>query len=143
MPPISMRMVYVLLAVLVFGAPVGVCAQPARPEGSGSGTAPSAPPPASPTYPQTSEQVMASLNRAMAWYRQSRIAMRTVDTAGVFGRTDEQTAVRLLGRAFDAARAAAAVLDREETGSSGSPSTGGRTAQRTKLQDAIRQDEVE
>src|SRR5262252_224683 len=140
----STRMGYVLLAVLVLGGPVGVFAQPAtRPESSGSTTAPNTPAAASTAYPQTPEQVMASLNRAMTWYRQSRIAMRSVDTAGVFGPSDEQTAVRLLGRAFDTARAAAAVLDREEAASSGSPSTGGRTAQRAKLQAAIRQDELE
>jgi hypothetical protein len=137
----SMHMVYVLLAVLVLGAPVGAFAQPAaRPERSGSATAPNTPAPTSTTYPQTPEQVMASLNRAMTWYRQSRIAMRSVDTAGVFGRGDEPTAVRLLGRAFDAARAAAAVLDR---GESGSPSTDRRAGARAKLQAAIRQDEQE
>ena len=102
-----MRMVYVLLAVFVLGAAVGAFAQPApRSESSGSKTAPDASKPTSTAYPQSPEQVMASLNRALTWYRQSRIAMRSVDTAGVFGRSDEQTAVRLLGRAFDAARAA-------------------------------------
>src|SRR5512138_2039384 len=144
MRSMSTRMGYVLLAILVLGAPVGAFAQPATPpERPGSGTAPKAPASPSTTYPQSPEQVMSSLNRTVAWYRQSRIAMRSVDTAGVFGRSDEQTAVRLLGRAFDAARAAAALLDREEAGSSGSPSTDGRTAARAKLQAAIRQDEQE
>src|SRR5262245_33015110 len=144
MRSMSTRMGYVLLAMLVLGAPMGVFAQPAtRPESSRSTTAPNKPETTSTAYPQTPEQVMASLNRAMNWYRRSRIAMRSVDTAGVFGCSDEQTAVRLLSRAFDAARAAAAVLDREEAGSSASPSTDGRTAARTKLQAAIRQDEQE
>jgi Mechanosensitive ion channel len=140
----STGMGYVLLAMLVLGAPAGAFAQPAtRPESSRSTTAPNKPETTSTAYPQTPEQVMASLNRAMNWYRQSRIAMRSVDTAGVFGRSDEQTAVRLLGRAFDAARASAAVLDRQEAGSSGTSSTGGQSAARAKLQAAIRQDEQE
>jgi hypothetical protein len=141
MPSTSTRVGYVLFAVLVLGVPMGAFAQPAtRPESSGAVTAPNTPAPTSAAYPQSPEQVMASLNRAMTWYRQSRIAMRSVDTAGVFGRSDEQTAVRLLGRAFDAARAAAAVLDRDEAGSS---STDGRTAARKKLEATIRQEEQE
>jgi hypothetical protein len=130
-----------LLAVLILGVPAGAFAQPAaRPESSGSATAPNTPAPTGTAYPRTPEQVMASLNRAMTWYRQSRIAMRSVDTAGVFGRGDEQIAVRLLGRAFEAARAAAALLDRQE---SGSPTTDRRAAARAKLQASIRQDEQE
>jgi hypothetical protein len=122
MPPTSTRMGCVLLAVFVLGVPVGAFAQPAtRPERSGSVTATDASAPTSTAYPQSSEQVMASLNRAMTWYRQSRIAMRSVDTAGVFGSGDEQTAVRLLGRAFEAARAAAAVLDRPRRARSSKP----------------------
>jgi len=141
MPSTSTRAGYVLFAVLVLGVPVAAFAQPApRPESSGSVTAPNTPAPTTTTYPQTPDQVMTSLNRAMTWYRQSRIAMRSVDTAGVFGRSDEQTAVRLLGRAFDAARAAAAVLDRDEAASS---STDGRTAARKKLEATIRQEEPE
>jgi Mechanosensitive ion channel len=138
MPPTSTRMGCVLLAVFVLGVPVGAFAQPAtRPERSGSVTAPDASAPTSTAYPQSSEQVMASLNRAMTWYRQSRIAMRSVDTAGVFGSGDEQTAVRLLGRAFEAARAAAAVLDRP---GGGSPAADRRAEARAKLEAAIRQD---
>src|SRR5262245_64725322 len=141
MRSMSTRMGYVLLAMLVLGAPMGVFAQPAtRPESSRSTTAPNKPEATSTAYPQTPEQVMTSLNRAMTWYRQSRIAMRSVDTAGVFGRSDEQTAVRLLGRAFDAARAAAAVLDRDGAASA---STDGRTAARKQLAATIRQEEQE
>src|SRR5262245_57768427 len=131
MPSTSTRVGYVLFAVLVLGVSVGAFAQPAtRPESSGSVTAPNTPAPTSAAYPQSPEQVMASLNRAMTWYRQSRIAMRSVDTAGVFGRGDEQTAVRLLGRAFDAARAGAAVLDRQ---GGGPPATDRRADRRAKL----------
>src|SRR5512138_302348 len=46
---------------------------------------------------RTPEQVMASLNRVMTWYRQARIVMRAVEGRGVFGPADEQTALRLLG----------------------------------------------
>jgi hypothetical protein len=130
---------YVLLALVVLGVAVGASAQPAtRPESSGAVTPPTTPGPTSTAYPQSPEQVMASLDRAMTWYRQSRVAMRSVDSAGVFGRGDEQTAVRLLGRAFEAARAAAAVLGREGRASPG----GDRRAEaRAKLAAAIRQDE--
>src|SRR4030095_9597646 len=138
MPSTSTRMGYVLLAVFVLGVSAGAFAQPApRPERSGSVTARDASAPTSTAYPQSPEQVMASLNRATTWYRQSRIAMRSVDTAGVFGSGDEQTAVRLLGRAFDAARAAAAVLDRP---GGGSPAADRRAEARAKLEAAIRQD---
>jgi hypothetical protein len=61
---------------------------------------------------RTPDQVMASLNRAMTWYRQARIVMRSVEGSGVFGHADVQTALRLLARAFDVARAEAALLGR-------------------------------
>jgi hypothetical protein len=87
------------------------------------------------------DQVLASLNRAMAWYRQARIVMRSVEGSGVFGHADEQTALRLLGRAFDVARAEAALLARDSATASGA---GGRRAEeQKKIEAAVRQDERE
>src|SRR5207237_237744 len=68
---------------------------------------------------RSADQVMASLNRAMTWYRQARIVMRAVEGSGVFGPADEQTALRLLGRAFDVAHAEAALLGRDSATASG------------------------
>ena len=82
------------------------------------------------------DRVMASLNRALAWYRQARIVMRSIASMGVFARADEQTALRLLGRAFDAARAEAALMGREMSGAA-SPQ-GRRAEERAKLQASIR-----
>jgi len=58
--------------------------------------------------PITPDRVIASLNQTLAWYREARVAMRAVGT--VFAREDEQTALALLRRAFETARAQAAVL---------------------------------
>ncbi len=55
---------------------------------------------------------MASLNQALAWYREARVAMRSAGV--VFAQEDEQTALRVLERAFDAARAQASVLALEK-----------------------------
>ena len=82
------------------------------------------------------DRVMASLNRALAWYRQARIVMRSIASMGVFARADEQTALRLLGRAFDAARTEAALIGREKSGAA-SPQ-GRRAEERAKLQVRIR-----
>jgi hypothetical protein len=93
----------------------------------------SAPPPDAFLDP---DRVMASLNRALAWYRQARIVMRSIASMGVFARADEQTALRLLGRAFDAARAEAALMGREKGGPTGPQ--GRRAEERAKLQTSIR-----
>jgi hypothetical protein len=65
-----------------------------------------APPASAP--PVTPDRVIASLNQTLAWYREARVAMRAVGT--VFAREDEQTALAVLRRAFETARAQAAVL---------------------------------
>jgi hypothetical protein len=69
-----------------------------------------APPDAAPDSERslTPERVIASLNQTLAWYREARVAMRAVGT--VFAREDEQTALAVLRRAFETARAQAAVL---------------------------------
>ena len=58
--------------------------------------------------PITPDRMMASLNQSLAWYRETRVAMRAGGT--VFAREDEQTALAVLRRAFETARAQAAVL---------------------------------
>jgi hypothetical protein len=58
--------------------------------------------------PVTPDRVIAALNQTLAWYREARVAMRAVGT--VFAREDEQTALAVLRRAFETARAQAAVL---------------------------------
>src|SRR5712691_12959203 len=69
-----------------------------------------APPDAAPASERslTPDRVIGSLNQTLAWYREARVAMRAVGT--VFAREDEQTALAVLRRAFETARAQAAVL---------------------------------
>jgi hypothetical protein len=130
-----------IVALLVLA--LGASALPARARADDAPTAPKAAAPPSPTAPapRTPEQVLASLNRAMTWYRQARIVMRSVDGSGVFGHADEQTALRLVGRAFDVARAEAALLGRESTAAAGA--TGRRAEEQKKLEAGVRQGEKE
>jgi hypothetical protein len=87
----------------------------------------------------SADSVLASLNRALAWYRQARIVMRSLEGAEVFARADEQTALRLLGRAFDAARAQAALLPADKGGSGG----GARVERQAQLKAEVRRQEQE
>src|SRR5437870_13820888 len=114
MVSIRIRPCRLLVALLVLGAIIGVIAPP-RSGAQETQTAPRSPAEsaASAAPARSPDQVMASLNRAMTWYRQARIVMRSVEGSGVFGRADEQTALRLLGRAFDVAHAEAALLGRD------------------------------
>jgi len=134
------RLVRLLLVLSVAGMTLGGTAWPcASADDAQPGAKPAAPTNQPPPAARTSEQVLASLNRAMTWYRQARIVMRSVEGSGVFGPADEQTALRLVGRAFDVARAEAALLSRDSALAS---ATGGRRAEELKkLETAIRQDE--
>jgi hypothetical protein len=85
------------------------------------------------------DQIMASVNRALNWYRQARIVMRSVEGSGVFGQADQQTALRLLGRAFDVARAEAALLRRDNADKSGAGNR--RAEEQKKLEASVRQEE--
>jgi uncharacterized coiled-coil protein SlyX len=58
--------------------------------------------------PSTQDQVIAGLNQTLAWYREARVAKRSL--GAVFARDDEQTALALLRRAFETAKLQAAVL---------------------------------
>jgi hypothetical protein len=75
----------------------------------------------------------------MTWYRQARIVMRSVDGSGVFGHADEQTALRLVGRAFDVAHAEAALLAKNSAQASGA--SGQRAEEQKKLEASIRKGE--
>src|SRR5438445_13797628 len=120
MGSIRIRPCRLLVALLVLGAIIGVIAPP-RSGAQETQTAPRSPAEsnASAAPARSPDQVMASLNRAMTWYRQARIVMRSVEGSGVFGPADEQTALRLLGRAFDVAHAEAALLGRDSATASG------------------------
>ena len=94
----------------------------------------------------TAESVMAPLQRALAWYQEARIVMQelrsTLDTD--FDRGEEQTAQRALLRAFDAARARAAVLDQAgatETQEATPPRAAARADRRAELRAAIEREE--
>src|SRR5688500_14866925 len=100
----------IMLAALCVAPTQGIAQPPAA-----DPTAPSPPPVAS----ATPESVMASLNRTLGWYRQAQLVVRSLDGTGVVSRADEQTAFRLVQRAFDVARGQAAVLARDKA--AGSP----------------------
>ena len=128
------------LLLVVLGALVGATALPGAVADEAKPGVKPAPPP-NPTTPasRSPDQVLASLNRALTWYRQARIVMRSMDGSGVFGHADAQTALRLVGRAFDVARAEAALLGRDSVVTS---DAGGRRAEQQKqLEAAIRQGE--
>ena len=86
---------------------------------------------------------MAPLQRSIAWYQDARGAMRSIrGVVGDFDRGEEQTAHRALERAFDVARARAAVLAHEDqAGSPGASPRPGRTKRRAELEAAIERGE--
>jgi hypothetical protein len=90
----------------------------------------------------TPERVLGSLNQTLAWYQQARVAMQSVDDGSGFAdtREDRQTAVAILQRAFDVARAEAAALVTEPSAAPSESSTRGGNAE-AELQARIRQDE--
>jgi hypothetical protein len=109
-------------------------------------TSPGASDKPSPTSALTPDTVMASLDRVFAWYRQTRVVVRSSDSivGGVFARDDEQTAREVLKRAFEVARAQAAVVARAPTSSPGGGQPSGRAhEQEERLQAAVGQDEAD
>ncbi len=99
-------------------------------------------PPARTELAMPPDRVMASLNEAIAWYRQARGAMRSVNgaTGPIFSRDDEQAALHLLQRAFDVAHGEAALLapQKESPGAGAKPASDQRGAQ---VESSVRQDE--
>lgn len=100
----QVRLSVIALLLLVLGA------GDLRATGRACAEAPEPPAPTREEAVIAPDPVLTSLNRALAWYRQARIVMRSMDDVGVFARADEQTALRLLASAFDAARAQASLI---------------------------------
>ena len=96
---------------------------------------------------ETPESVMASLQRALAWYQDARVDMQelrnVLDTD--FDRGEEQTAQRVVQRAFDAARARAALVARRARPGTqeAAPRAGARADRRAELKAAIEREERE
>ena len=87
---------------------------------------------------------MAPLQRTLAWYEGARVAMQSIE--GVldadFTRGEQQTAQRVLQRAFDAARARATLMDRRDRAeSSNAPTRQTRAARVAKLRATIAREE--
>jgi Mechanosensitive ion channel len=159
MVSIHIRPGRLLVALLALGAMLGVFAAPSwsadekppapKPAQQSPKPAEQSPKPAeqpaenaaSAPPARTPDQVMASLNRAMTWYRQARIVMRAVEGSGVFGPADEQTTLRLLGRAFAVARAETALLARDSSTATAARSR--RAEEQKKVEAAVRQGERE
>ena len=113
----------------------GVLAQEARPQSGAPAV-------------ETPESVMASLQRALAWYQDARVDMQelrnVLDTD--LDRGEEQTAQRVVQRAFDAARARAALVAEADAagGREGAaPRAGARADRRVELKAAIEREERE
>src|SRR5262249_44438192 len=94
----------ILLAIVLAGSLSSIAL--AAPAGNGSGAEPHNA--SGHEQPTTPDQVIGSLDQTLGWYRDARLAMRGVGS--LFGREDEQTALAVLRRAFETARAQAALL---------------------------------
>jgi hypothetical protein len=92
------------------------------------------------------DDVLSMLKRTLGWYQQARIAMQSANEAagGLIMREDEQALLRVVQRAFDVAKAKAALLVRSGTTAptASSPETE-RVERRAKLEAAVRDDERE
>ena len=94
--------------------------------------------------PDPAEDVLTALRRMLAWYQQARLAMQSAnDAAGsLVVREDEQTVLRVLQRAFDVARARAALLAQSGArGPSAATPASARAARRASLEVAVREGE--
>jgi hypothetical protein len=94
----------------------------------------------------TAESVMKPLQRAIDWYQDARVVMQSIRGVleGDVDRSEEQTAQRALERAFDTARARAAVLAQEDrTGSPDAAPRPGRAKRRAEIEATIDRGERE
>jgi hypothetical protein len=92
----------------------------------------------------TAESVMVPLQRSISWYQDARLAMQSIRGVldGDFDRGEEQAAQRVLQRAFDTARARAAVLAHQDhAGSPGTPPRPARAKRRAELEAAMERGE--
>ena len=64
--------------------------------------------------PEPAQDVLGTLRRTLAWYERARVAIQTANelAAGIILREEEEPATRVLRRAFDVARAQAALVSR-------------------------------
>ena len=94
-------------------------------------------------HPTTPDQVIASLNQTLAWYREARLVMRGVGS--VIGREDEQTALAVLRSAFETARAQAALLAGSTPAAATPPpgEAGALAGKRTEIKTTIEADQQE
>lgn len=88
------------------------------------------------------DDVLSALKRTLAWYQQAGIAMQSANevAGGLIVRENEQTLLRVVQRAFDVAKARAALLARSGTTTptaSASPATE-RAERRAQLEAAVR-----
>src|SRR5262245_40152899 len=92
----------------------------------------------------TADDVLDGLKRVLAWAQQARVTAQAVREASVVVPVDEdeQIVARVLQRAFESARARAALVVQEPTGSDEERARTARRAQRRAvLEAAIREDE--
>jgi len=94
-------------------------------------------------HPATPDQVIASLNQTLAWYREARLVMRGVGR--VIGREDEQTALAVLRSAFETARAQATLLSGSTPAAATPPpgEAGAFGGKRTEIKTTIEADQQE
>jgi hypothetical protein len=113
----------------------------------GRGDAQDAAPPDRDHPAPTPDSVMAPLQRTFAWYQEARLVMQSVRAvlgtdAGAQG--EEQTAQRALERAFDTARARAALVAQQDPADRpGTPTPAPRADRRAGLRAAIERDQRE
>lgn len=97
-----------------------------------------------PPWP-TADQVLDRVRSTLDWYQHARQVMPGVTAAAVVltAREDEQTVVLVMQRAFEAARAEAALVDQAPAGgatsAAGATPAARRAARRAKLEAAIRE----
>jgi hypothetical protein len=89
----------------------------------------------------TPDRVIASLGQVLAWYRDARVAMRAQGAA--FTREDQQTALGVVRRAFDTARAEAALLRHESALPAGHQASGPVADRSAEVRAAIESDQQE
>jgi hypothetical protein len=129
------RWVFVLILPLVVGGPaiLGATAQHDTEEK-----------PRADSGVEATESVLASLQRTLTWYEGARTAMQSID--GVLdadlARGEQQTAQRVVQRAFDTARARAALIERSGRAEApDAPAQQKRAARAAQLRASIARDE--
>jgi hypothetical protein len=91
------------------------------------------------------DDVLTVLRRTLAWYQQARLAMQAANevAGGIIAREDDQAVIRALQRAFDVARARAALLAQSGTTTGAPTPQQARAERRARLEAAVRNDERE